>query len=54
MFSDTLRVRIDLEKKLVRLSIRVSDNKVEVFDLPLNMFKQMVDEFYGKLKDHSD
>jgi len=51
MFTDPLVVKVDKEAKTVTLSIRTTDNKVEVHKFPLSTFKKMDAEFQAQLKE---
>lgn len=51
MFNDALRVKINKEEGKVTLSIRTTDNKVEVFEFPLSAFNQMTAQFNAMLED---
>lgn len=53
MFSDSLRVSIDLDDKTVRLSIKQSDSCVVTYEFPLSMFKHLMEEFHRQLKENN-
>jgi hypothetical protein len=48
-FDKKLKVKIDKDKQSVSLSIRVSDDMVNVFKTTLNEFNIMVAEYQGQL-----
>jgi hypothetical protein len=48
-FDKKLKVKIDKDKQSVSLSIRVSDDMVNVFKTTLNEFNIMVAEYEGQL-----
>jgi hypothetical protein len=48
-FDKKLKVKIDKDKQSVSLSIRVSDDMVNVFKTTINEFNIMVAEYEGQL-----
>ena len=53
MFSEPLKVKVNLEEGKVILSIRTSDVKVEVYEFDIAVFSQMVAHFIAA-KEESD
>lgn len=49
-YSSSLKVKVDLEQKKVSLSVRVTENKVEVHILDLSDFDVMVAEYLAQKK----
>ena len=41
-FDDTLKIKVNNKKRVVTLSIRTTENKVEVFKISLSDFEKMI------------
>lgn len=51
MFQEPLKVKVDSETGKVTLSVRTTDNKVEVFQFELSVFLQMIAQFNAALEE---
>ena len=51
IFSAPLRVKVDLEKQTVTLSIKTSEKKVEVHRIPMADFDQMIANYQMQVRE---
>lgn len=49
-FAETLKIKVDKESKMVTLSVRTSDYKVEVHRLHLADFEALVADFQAQMR----
>lgn len=51
MFTDPVKVKVNKEEGSVSLSIRTTDNKVEVYTFPLYVFQQLIAQYTAAMED---